>query len=421
MERGGLTGGDIPEDPDGTGDETGSPQRGWLSPEDRLWRHPSEVSASGLSRPLFPHLGSGPAGTNRRRAHRSSLAAGAVGIAAVATTLAVVLALVDSHGTTAAPKFDAQGGVNAVAASTTSLTSMPIVGHDVMRLVASVRPSLVGLEPVGADGPVNMTGVVLPGGALVVTAASAVAGASQLDVITATGKRLRGQVMGSDADSGVAVIETEGGLTPATFADEDVQPSDLDIVACLCAEQASSPPSSNEPAAAAVGMVEEVGTGVTVEGGIELVNAIEAEMPLGPTSWGGVLLDSHGRVLGILDGQMNAGDDTIGLFVPAPLAEGVALELAKNHQVDHGWLGVNCTDEDGGAEVTSVFPGSPALKAGLEAGDVVVGVDSHSVDSVADLKERLYTVSPGTTVQLEVEHGASHSVVSVQLADTPDG
>jgi S1-C subfamily serine protease len=298
---------------------------------------------------------------------------------------------------------------------------MPIVGHDVMQLVASVRPSLVGLEPVGANGPFNMTGVVLPGGALVVTAASAVAGASQLDVITASGKRLRGQVVGSDADSGVAVIDTEGGLTPATFADEDVEPSDLDIVACLCAEQTSSPASSDEPAAAAVGMVEEVGTGVTVGGGIDLVNAIEAEMPLGPTSWGGVLLDSHGRVLGILDGQMNAGSDTIGLFVPAPLAEGVALELAKNHQVDHGWLGVGCADEDGGAEVTTVFSGSPALKAGLKPGDVVVGVDTHPVNSVADLKERLYTVSPGTTVQLEVEHGASHRVVDVQLADTPDG
>ena len=92
-------------------------------------------------------------------------------------------------------------------------------------------------------------------------------------------------------------------------------------------------------------MVEEVGAGVTLDGGPDLLNTIEAEMPLGPTSWGGVLLDSHGRVIGILDAEMNAGDDTIGVFVPAPLAEGVALELAKAHRVDHGWLGVVCTDQ----------------------------------------------------------------------------
>ena len=126
---------------------------------------------------------------------------------------------------------------------------------------------------------------------------------------------------------------------------------------------------------------------------------------------------------------MSLGNDTIGLFVPAPLAEGVALELAKTHQVDHGWLGVRCTDlgasgvgqPNQGAEVTTIMPGSPALKAGLEPGDVVVGVDTHRVDSVADLQERLYTVAPGTSVQLQVERGTGENVVTVTLADSPGG
>ncbi len=401
MEHGGITGGGNPDDPDGIGNEAGVPQRGWLSPEDRLWRHPSEVSGFGLPRSLSAG-GPGSGRRERRLARRSALAAGVVGVAALTATLAVVLTFVDSKGTTVASKTGASGRIDAVPASTTSLTSMPVVGHDVMQLIAAVRPSLVGLEPLGADGPTSMTGVVLPGGELVVTAASAVAGASRLDVVTATGKRLRGQVVGSDARSGVAVISTTGGLPPATFADEDVKPSDIDIVACLCA-QAPASALSDAPAAAAVGMVQEVGTSVDVDGGTDLVNAIEAEMPLGPTSWGGVLLDSHGRVLGILDGQMSAGGDTIGLFVPSPLAEGVALELAKDHHVNHGWLGVNCADgSTPGAELTTILPGGPAAKAGLEAGDVVVAVDAHAVDSAADLQERLYTVSPGAPVQLEV-------------------
>ena len=85
-------------------------------------------------------------------------------------------------------------------------------------------------------------------------------------------------------------------------------------------------------------------------------------MPLGPASSGGVLLDGHGRVVGILDGQMSAGNDTIGVFVPAPLAEGVARELAETHRSDHGWLGVKCTDQaaPAGAPVTAILPGSPA-------------------------------------------------------------
>ncbi|HLM95921.1 MAG TPA: PDZ domain-containing protein [Acidimicrobiales bacterium] len=420
MERGSpFTGGDVPEDPDSTGDEAGAPQRGWVSPEDRLWRHPSEVSNLGLP-PSVPSLfGSGADRWHRRRAQRASLAAGVVGVAALATTLAVVLSLVDTKGATS--KADVVTGSNSVPASATSLTSMPLVGHDVMRMVASVRPSLVALEPLDASGPTHMTGVVLPGGELVVTAASAVAGAKEIDVVTATGKRLLGQVKGSDARSGVAVISTGGGLTPATFADEVVQPDDLDIVACLC-DGPQSPSSPSSHAAAAVGMVEEVGAGVTLDGGPDLVNTIEAEMPLGPTSWGGVLLDSRGRVIGILDGEMSAGADTIGVFVPAPLAEGVALELANAHGVDHGWLGVVCTDQsEPGAEVTSIMSGSPASKAGLRPGDLVVAVGTHPVTSVADLQERLYTVAPGTTVQLAVERGTGTAVVPVKLADSPQG
>jgi len=429
MERGGpVAGGENPEDPDGFGDDAGCAQRGWLSPEDRLWRHPSEVSGLGLPRSTSSYFGPGVDRGHHRRPRGAALAAGVVGAAALATTLAVVLTFIDSKGTTTASTVEGGAGLSTISASTTSLTSMPVVGHDVMQLVASVRPSLVGLEPVNASGPTRMTGVVLPGGELIVTAASAVAGASQLDVVTASGRKMRGQVVGSDAHSGVAVISTDGGLAPATFADEDVQPDDLDIVACLCT--ASVPSSSSAaPAAAAIGMVEDVGTGMALDGGVDLVNAIEAEMPLGPTSWGGVLLDSHGRVLGILDGQMNLGNDTIGLFVPAPLAEGVALELAKTHRVDHGWLGVQCTDPvtsgvgqpTQGAEVTTILPGSPASKAGLEPGDVVVDVDAHRVGSVADLQERLYTVPPGTTVRLQVERGTGERVVPVTLADSPGG
>jgi S1-C subfamily serine protease len=391
-----------------------------VAPEDRLWRHPSEVSGLGLPRRSSSFFETGSDGWHRRRARRASLAAGVVGAAAMATTIAVVLTLVDTNGTSTSLRTDSADGSNMIAA-TTSLTSMPVVGHDVMRLVASLRPSLVGLESIDANGPAPMTGVVLPGGELVVTAASAVAGASQLDVITAKGKRLRGRVMGSDARSGVAVISTVGGLTPAPFADEDVQPNQLDIVACLCSGSASSSSTPSAPAAA-VGMVQEVGTGVALADGHNLVNVIEAEMPLGPTAWGGVLLDSQGRVIGILDEKMSAGTDTIGVFVPAPLAEGVAFQLAKTHRVDHGWLGVVCADQTAtGAHVTRILPGSPALKAGIKTGDTVVAVGPHGVHSVADLQERLYTVPPGATVQLAVERGPTDAVMKVTLAESPGG
>ncbi len=340
------------------------------------------------------------------------MTAGVVGVAAVAATVAVMLSLLDTPAPTAALRTTAKGGV----VTTTSMTTT-VLGHDVTALVASVRPSLVTLEPMNAPTSQRATGVVLPGGNLVLTAASAVAGASQLEVLTADGRRHRGKVIGADQHSGVAVISTGGGgMVPATFADEDVEPSDLAVVACECTAASSA----GRPAAG-VGMVTQVGSGVALDGGPDLVNAIEAEMPLGPASWGGVMLDGHGRVIGILDGQTSTDGDTMGVFVPAPLAESVALELAQSHRVEHGWLGIVCTNAGtSGATVTGFLPGSPAAAAGLRVGDVVVAIDTHPVSSVADVQERLYAIPPGTTVELSVHRaGATAAVVPVRLSNEP--
>ena len=73
------------------------------------------------------------------------------------------------------------------------------------------------------------------------------------------------------------------------------------------------------------------------------------------------------------------------------------------------------------AELTAILPGSPAAKAGLEPGDVVLAVDTHAVDSAADLQERLYTVSPGDPVQLEVARAAGTRAFTVRLAGSPEG
>jgi S1-C subfamily serine protease len=346
--------------------------------------------------------------------------AGVVGAAALATSVAVVLALVDTDRS-AAPARAAGAGPARITAQTAAMTTMTgmttVIGRDVTHLVNAIRPSLVGLSPADTDRAPDTTGVVIAGG-LVITAASAVAGVTQLDVFTQNGKRHRAKVLGSDSHAGIAVISTDDDdVAPAaTFADEVVQPDDIVVAACLCSDRRSS-----SPPAAAVGMVRQVGTAGTPSGGTELVNVIEAEMPLAHASSGGVLLDSHGRVIGILDGQTTDGDDPVGVFVPAPLAEGVAQELARSHRVVRGWLGVQCTDGISGAAVASIVPGSPAQAAGMEPGDVVVQVASHPVDSVADLQERLYPMSPGQDVQLVVERGTNTVVMTVKLAGSPGG
>ncbi|MGA2037240.1 MAG: S1C family serine protease, partial [Acidimicrobiales bacterium] len=352
MDSGGpFTFGNIPDDTDGPDNED-IVNRGWIAPDDRLWRHPSEISGPGhglpaavLGRPLTRDLW---------RERRGAIAAGTLGAAAVAVTAAVVLTLVDTPAMSTADR--------APHPTETSLVTIPSVSaaSGIMQLVSTLRPSLVELEPAGATRRVPVTGVVLPGGEFVVTAASAAAGVSRMEVVTSNGRHLQGKVVATDKSSGVAVVSTNGGLVPAFFADEDVVPGELAVTACL----RSGAKSSAVPAVdVAVGMVQQVDRAASSGEGTELIDAIETETPL-RADWGEVLIDGRGNVIGILDGQENATADTIGLFVPASLALGVADELASNHRIEHGWIGVDAKDApgDAGAVVESVFPSSPAAR-----------------------------------------------------------
>lgn len=411
--------------PDGDGQGEDNLNRGWIPPDDRLWRHPSEMAQLGPTSSI--PLEAPRSRTSRwRRPARPAFVVGVVGAATVAATLTIVLTVVDAPlgPDAAAPQ---------AATDTSMVTGIPSVpaGPAVMKMVSALSPSLVGLEPAGSAraGSADITGVVMPGGNLVVTAASAVSGASTVEVVTSDGKRHVGQVVGSDARAGVAVIKVDGAsFAPASFADEDVQPEELALTACVCGAsrsttgQSASAASSDSPRLdVAVGMVRQQGLGASSDDGSDLLDVIEAEMPLGPTAWGGVLVDGDGKVIGILDAEQTVGSETMGLFVPTHLALGVADELAQGVRVEHGWLGMVCSDEpDGdGVLVSSVMPKGPAAGAGLHPGDVVERVDSHQVVSLADLESRLYTEPPGTGVDLSVLRPGGEATVVVTLASTP--
>ena len=415
MDIGGPFGlGDSPDEFAGLGfggSEPDAPQRGWLPPEDRLWRHPSELRSSAVT--------SGGHPPRRARGGNRWLAAtaGVVGAAAVAS---VAMAVTGAPG---------PSGPRLLSASDTSLTTAVLraptgsaaIGADVVRIVDAMRPSLVTVQPDSGSSATRVTGVVLPGGALVATAAASVGDVTRFDVVSADGRHHVGKLVGTDARSGVAVIGVTDHLTAASFADESVHARQLAVAACICGGGGSGHGSGtwDEPDVA-VGMVRQVGTAATLDGGPSLVDAIEAEMPLGPVSWGSVLLDDQGQVIGILDGQRSTGDDVFGYFVPAPLALGVADELAGSHRVARGWLGVLCSDAvDGGAEVTTVMPGSPASTAGLRPGDVVEAVGVHPVTSLADLQARLYTSPPGTRLVLSVLRGGALTTTWVTVQASP--
>ena len=309
--------------------------------------------------------------------------------------------------------------VAAPAGATATPPTAP-VAPDVVNAVDSDSASFVTLLPADGSGPApRATGVVLPDGDLVLTAASAVNDGQQLTVVTASGERQQGVVDGIDTSSGVAVVRIPDPLKPADFVDETVTPKELAVTACRCTASSGASATTDQPEMA-LAMVRAVGTPATDDGGPVLVDAIEAEVPIEGVPWGTALVDDDGGVIGVLDGERSAGGDTFGYFVPAALAVGVAHELAEYHHVERGWLGVMCQDDGGaGAAVTTVIPGSPASAAGLRSGDVVEAVDSHAVASLADLQGRLYAVPPGTQLQLTILRQGTVDTTSVTVAAPP--
>jgi S1-C subfamily serine protease len=173
-----------------------------------------------------------------------------------------------------------------------------------------------------------------------------------------------------------------------------------------------------------IGKVSGAGQPETMADGTDLIDTIEASMPLSPGSWGTVLLDRSGEVIGILDSEEQSGGVSTGVFVPASLAVAVADALAGGRDLVHGWLGIVCADPHSstgptGPVVASLFADGPASMAGIEPGDVIRAVDGLPVTSVAQLQARLYTATPGTTVLLTTFRDSAERDVPVTLSSEP--
>ena len=161
---------------------------------------------------------------------------------------------------------------------------------------------------------------------------------------------------------------------------------------------------------------------------------LQIDAAINPGNSGGPLLDLSGAVVGI-NTAINPQANTIGFAVPINLAKEILPQLKEKGSVTRGWLGVSIQeitpelakafklDVKEGALVAQVTPGSPADKAGLQRGDVILGVDGKSIPRPRDLSRLIASIEVGKTVKLDVlREGKSLSlpVVIEKLAGAPE-
>jgi putative serine protease PepD len=410
--------------------------RGWIPPDDRLWRHPSE-SASGST-------------TSASASVRTDVRPRSVPWVAGGATACVLLALV-ATGLAMMAVGSSDQGEGGAPARIASLTGEPTTEPGAPRMpdaaaidgiVSTARPSLVALRVDAAGGTMAGTGIVTESGGIIVTASRLVSGAKTVTAVETNGNRETASLVGTDDRSGLAVLRISDDLPAARF---DVNDPSRDSVAVALALQSglrtpsspSSPVTSSPTTKVYAGTVASTGEPVGSGSATGVFSASVVDAPLTDDDIGCPLLDDSGQVAGMLVGMKHSDGSTAADFLPAEVILGVAQQLVTSGGMDHGWLGVEASDAGApdpaantattvaaasptnGARIDSVDGAGPAAAVGLQAGDVIVGIDGNPVHSRAELETRLYPDPPGTELYLNCTRDGTTMTVPVVLAD-PD-
>ncbi len=393
---------------DDDGDEDAPAAGPPLPPDDRLWRHPSELSGTGVRAPARSPVA---AGRPRTR--------GVVIVAATAgATLAVgLLAVVQGLPRT----LDEVSPASTVAASVTQA----FVGnrYEAVRTTTRIAPSMAAVEATVDGATTRGSAVVIRDDGYLVTAAHLVAGAGMIRVVTSDGRTYDADRIGSDPVTDLVVLRIRAnGLRPAAFATDSAPAVGERTFAIGC------PAAPGEPLWLAMGAVRALRRSLAGVAGETLHGLIETDAPVVPAAAGGALVNTSGVVVGLT--TSGAGDERAresGFATPAQVVADVAEDIIATGAARHVWLGVEGGDLDtvrakalgvgGGALVQRVVAPSPAADAGLADGDVIVEVDGIPVRSMSELVASVREHDDGEQVEVTYIRGDERAARTITLAE----
>lgn len=183
-------------------------------------------------------------------------------------------------------------------------------------------------------------------------------------------------------------------------------------------------------ASVTVGVVSAKGRSIPIENNrADFANYIQTDAAINLGNSGGPLVNTAGEVVGIATGKAFA--ENIGFAVPVDVLRGVLPQLRDEGRVRRGYLGVSIRnlshrearyyelEEPNGAQVQDVMEDTPAEKAGVQAGDVILGVNDHDVVNTRDLIDYVASFPPGAEVRLRVLRDSEQIEVDVKLEERP--
>jgi serine protease DegQ len=269
------------------------------------------------------------------------------------------------------------------------------------------------------------SGVVVSPEGYILTNFHVVEAADEIEVASNDGRKFKAKVVGTDPESDLAVlrIPADSKLAAITFA-----PSDSlrvgDVVLAI-----------GNP----------FGVGQTVTSGIvsalgrshlginAFENFIQTDAAINPGNSGGALIDSNGNLVGINTAiySQNGGSMGIGFAIPVSMARNVMEQIIKTGSVTRGWIGVEVQEitpelaesfrmpSAEGALIAGVMRGSPADKAGIRPGDVLLAIDGKKVKDAENMLELIAALEPGQAGRIAVRRDGREIEVQAVIGKRP--
>jgi serine protease DegQ len=269
------------------------------------------------------------------------------------------------------------------------------------------------------------SGVVVSDEGFILTNNHVVEGADDIEVASNDGRKFKAKVVGADPESDLAVVRiaADAKLPAITFAN----------------------PNSLRVGDVVLAIGNPFGVGQTVTSGIvsalgrshlginTFEDFIQTDAAINPGNSGGALVDTNGFLVGINSAiySESGGSMGIGFAIPVSLARNVMEQIIKTGTVTRGWIGVEVQEitpeladsfgmpSTDGALIAGVMRGSPADKAGIRPGDVLLAIDGKKVADAQNMLELIAALQPGKTGQISLRREGKEVDVSAVIGKRP--
>lgn len=318
--------------------------------------------------------------------------------------------------------------VDSTAVETTITQAVQKVGPAVVTVVGTVPGQMTFFGQAG-DSTVSGTGFFISQDGYLLTNNHVVEDASKLSVILSDGTEVAASLVGTDIYADLAVLKTES-AAPAwvTLGNSDEMDPGETVIAI-------GSPLGEFMNTVTTGVVSATGRSIDTGYGYQIENLIQTDAAINQGNSGGPLLNLAGEVIGIntlvvRNSQSGTVAEGLGFAIPTNTAAVVAEQIIQKGYFSRPYLGAQWQainpniaarydlPAEWGVYLTDVVAGSPAAKAGLQRGDIIVKIGDTTLNESTSFLNVLYAFQPGDEVPLTVMRGRSEETFTVTLGET---